>query len=78
MIDVGVSKIEASGEVFNLVEFVDLNGTFLAGEAGIALGPGRSATAMKNTNGVVIQLKSSQKGAKLTLAPEGLSIKLVK
>ena len=77
VIDLGVTKIEASGEVFNLVELTDLNGTFLAGEAGIALGPGRSASAMKNGNGVVIQLKSSQEGVKLTLAPEGLSIKLV-
>ena len=76
VIDVGVSKIEASGEVFNLVELTDLNGTFFAGQAGIAMGPGRSATAMKNANGVVIQLKSTQKGVKLTLAPEGLSIKV--
>jgi hypothetical protein len=77
VIDVGVSKIKASGEVFNLVELSDLNGTFLAGEAGIALGPGRSAGAMKNGNGVVMQLRSTQKGVKLTLAPEGLSVKLV-
>lgn len=76
VIDVGVTKIEASGEVFNLVELTDLDGTFLAGEAGIALGPGRSAAAMKNNKGVVIQLRSTQKGVKLTLAPEGLSIKL--
>lgn len=77
VIDVGITKIEASGEVFNLVELTDLDGTFLAGEAGIALGPGRSAAAMKNNNGVVIQLRSTQKGVKLTLAPEGLSIKRV-
>jgi Cu/Ag efflux protein CusF len=76
VVDLGVSKVKASGEVFNLVELVDLNGTFFAGQAGIALGPGRSATAMKNANGVVIQLKSSQKGARLTLAPEGLTIKV--
>jgi len=41
------------------------------------MGVGGSATAMKNGNGVVMHLTSSQKGVKLTLAPEGLSIKLV-
>ncbi len=76
VIDLGVSEIKATGEVFNLVELTDLNGTFVAGEAGLAVGLGGSATAMKNGNGVVLQLKASQKGVKLTLAPEGLSIKL--
>jgi hypothetical protein len=77
VIDLGISKIKATGEVFNLVELKDLDGTFFAGEAGIAVGVGGSATAMKNGNGVVMQLKSTQEGIKLTLAPEGLSIKLV-
>jgi hypothetical protein len=76
VLDLGVSEIKASGEVFNLVELSDLDGTFFAGQAGIALGVGGSATAMKNSNGVVMQLKSTQEGVKLTLAPEGLSIKL--
>ncbi len=77
VIDLGISGVEATGEVFNLVELTDLDGTFFAGEAGIAVGVGGSATAMKNANGVVMQLKSSQKGVRLTLAPEGLSIKVV-
>lgn len=76
VIDVGISRIEASGEVFHLVEAKDLNGTFVAGQAGIAVGVGGSAVAMKNANGVVMQLKSSQKGLRLTLAPEGLSVEL--
>ena len=77
VVDLGVSEIKATGEVFNLVELTDLDGTFFAGQAGIAVGVGGSATAMKNSNGVVMQLKSTQEGVKLTLAPEGLSIKLV-
>ena len=77
VLDLGVAEIKATGEVFNLVELTDLDGTFFAGQAGIALGVGGSATAMKNSNGVVMQLKSTQEGVKLTLAPEGLSIKLV-
>lgn len=74
--DLGISKVSATGEVFNLVEAKDLNGIFIAGEAGAALGGGGSVQAMKNGNGVVMQLKSTQIGIKLTLAPEGLQISL--
>lgn len=77
VLDLGVSKVSAAGEVFNLVEAKDLNGVFVAGEAGAALGGGGSVQAMRNANGVVMQLQSTQKGVKLTLAPEGLKISLV-
>jgi hypothetical protein len=74
--DVGVASVEAIGEVYQLVEAKDLAGTFLAGQAGGALVGGGSAIAMKNTNGVVMKLKSTQKGVRLTLAGEGLKIEL--
>lgn len=77
VLDLGISQISATGEVFNLVEAKDLNGIFIAGEAGGAIGGGMSAKAMKNSNGVVMQLKSTQMGVKLTLAPEGLQLNLV-
>jgi len=78
LIDIGVTKIEATGKVYNLVEAGDLEGKYMSGEAGATLFAGGSATAMKNGKGVVIKLKSTQKGLKLTLAPEGLSITEVK
>jgi Cu/Ag efflux protein CusF len=77
VVDLGISKISATGELFNLVEAKDLEGTFATGEAGITVIGGGSVSAMKNGNGVVLQLKSSQKGLKLTLAPGGMSIDLV-
>lgn len=78
VLDLGISAVEASGEVFNLVEAKDLAGTFISGEAGGALIGGGSAIAMKNGNGVVMRLKSTQKGVKLTLAGEGLVVSSVK
>lgn len=77
LLDLGISKIKASGEVFHLVEAKDLVGSYLSGEAGAALIGGGSAIAMKNENGVVIQLKSTQKGVKLTLAAQGLKLTMV-
>ena len=76
VVDVGVSSIEASGEVYHLVEAKDLEGSFLSGEAGGALIGGGSASAMRNEQGVVMKLKSTQEGVKLTLAGKGLTVAL--
>lgn len=76
VVDIGISKAEAKGEVYNLVEAKDLEGTFVAGEAGGSLVGGGSVITMKNENGVVMKLKSTQKGARLTLAGEGLTVTL--
>lgn len=77
VVDLGISKISATGEVFNLIEAKDLNGTFVTGEAGITIIGGGSALAMSNGNNVVMQLKSRQKGLKLTLAPGGMKVQLI-
>lgn len=76
VLDAGISGLEATGEVYDLVEAKDIEGAFFAGEAGAALVAGGSEIAMKNTNGVVMKLKTSQKGLRVTLAGEGLKITL--
>lgn len=76
VIDVGITSAEATGEVYNLVEAKDLEGTFIAGEAGAALIGGGSVMALKNGNDVVMKLKSTQKGIRLSLAGQGLKVKL--
>jgi hypothetical protein len=76
-VDLGMSKISTTGEVFNLVEATDLSGNFNTGEIGMTIVGGGSASAMKNKKGVIMQLKSKQKGLKFTLAPGGMEIKLV-
>lgn len=77
VVDLGVSKISATGEVFNLVEATDLNGGFLTSEAGLTIVGGGSVQAIKNSKNVIMQLKSSQKGLRLTVAPGGMEITLV-
>ena len=76
VVDVGISSIEATGEVYNLVEAKDIEKRFVAGAAGAALVGGGSAVAMKNGKGVVMKLKYAQKGVRLTLAAEGLKVTL--
>ena len=76
VIDLGVSKVTANGEVFNLKKLSDFNGNFVAGEAGATVGGGAGAVIMKNQNGVVLKLTSTSQGVQLTLAGSGVDIKL--
>ena len=73
---VGVSTVEATGSVYNLKRVRDLEGTYVEGEAGIAIGVGFSGMTMKNENGVVINLSATQLGINFTLGAGGLSIKM--
>ena len=74
--DLGISSITASGEVSNLNKIEDFSGNYAAGEAGVALAGGPSDVVMKNENGVVIRLHGTQQGVRLTLAAQGVSLKL--
>src|SRR6476659_647741 len=72
--DLGVSDVTTSGEVFNLKNVADFSGTYLAGEAGAAVVSGPTDTVMKNDKGVVLRLHGTQKGARLTLAAQGVKL----
>ena len=74
--DVGIQRATATGDVYNLKKLADFNGNYTAGAAGATIGGGAGITAMKNQNGVVIELKSTTQGANLKLAAEGLKLTL--
>ena len=76
VIDLGISKISVAGDVYGLKKLEDFNGTYMAASADIVVGGGPGATIMKNQNGVVLKLNSTQKGLKLKLAPEGVTLTL--
>jgi hypothetical protein len=74
--DLGISTVTATGDVSNLNRIEDFSGNYAAGEAGIALAGGPSDVIMKNENGVVLRLHGTQQGVRLTLAAQGVSLKL--
>jgi len=76
VVDVGVSKVSARGKVFHLEKLEDFAGTYAAAQAGAAVGGGMSVVALRNQNGVVMELTSTQTGIKFTLAGEGIEVKL--
>jgi hypothetical protein len=78
LVDFGISKASASGEVYNLTDISKFDGTYAAAEAGFALAGGMGGMVLRNQNDVVIHLRSVSKGAKLQLGTSGLTIKLKK
>ena len=76
--EIGITKAEATGRVFNLKKLEDFNGLYMAAsvEGTIALGAGE--TAMKNKKGVVIYVSPLTKGVNFKLAAEGVNFTLEK
>lgn len=73
-IAVGITAIEARGEVYNLHDIDDFAGKYVGTGEGAALIKGSAGLVVKNFKGVVLNLKASQTGLELKLANEGLSI----
>ena len=73
---VGISNVQATGQVYNLGEVADFEGTYVAITGDAAIGGGAGLLTMRNQNGVVINLQSVQQGVKLTAGAEGINITL--
>jgi hypothetical protein len=71
---VGISKISAKGDVYNLKNASDLAGKYVAASAGAAVIKGKAGLIMRNQKGVVINLRSDQTGVQLNLGTDGLAI----
>ena len=59
VVDLGVAKVSANGEVFNLKKVSDFEGNYVAGEAGTAVGGGAGTAILKNQDGVVMKLTAT-------------------
>jgi hypothetical protein len=76
--EVGVTKAESKGRVFNLKKLEDFNGTYISGSVEGTIAKGAGETALKNDKGVVIYLSSLTKGVNLKIAGEGVNFTLEK
>ena len=73
---VGVTYVQATGNVYNLKQAQDMEGNFLEGEAGIAVIYGVSGMTMKNDKDVSINIFSTQWGLNFTLGFGGMYIRV--
>jgi len=76
--DVGVTSIEASGKVFNLKKLSDFDGNYTAVDAGLTAAGGAGVAAMKNQNGVTVELVSTTRGVDIALGGAGVDMKINK
>jgi hypothetical protein len=76
LVDVGIAKASAVGEVYNLSDISQFEGTYLASEAGFDLAGGIGGISMSNKNGVIIHLRGDSEEALLQLGRTGMSVKL--
>ena len=74
--DVGVTSIEASGKVFNLKKLSDFDGNYTAVDAGLTAAGGAGVAAMKNQNGVTVELVSTTRGVDIALGGAGVDKKI--
>jgi hypothetical protein len=74
--DVGITKVEGSGKVYNLKNLNDFNGNYTAVMAGATVAGGGSVSAMKNQNGVTVELVSTTQGVKFALGGGGVDMKI--
>ena len=78
LVDVGIAKATAVGEVYNLTDVSQFEGTYLASEAGFILTGGMGGISMRNKHGVVLHLRGDSEEALLQLGRSGMTIKLRK
>jgi hypothetical protein len=74
--EVGITKAETTGKVYNLKKLEDFEGVYAAAGAEATAVKGVGGQALVNKNGVKVDLKSVTKGASLKLAAEGIKVKL--
>ena len=78
LVKVGITKVTASGKVYNLKKLHDFDGNYTAAGAGMTLAGGGSAIAMKNQNGVRVVLGATTRGVDVTIGGAGVDMAIKK
>jgi lipid-binding SYLF domain-containing protein len=75
---IGFSKAQLVGTVRNIKNPSDIEGTFTAGTAGVAVAGGPKVAELKNSKGVELSVKGQQIGLEFSVDLSGMEIKLKK
>lgn len=73
---IGISSADMVGEVYNLTNPTDIQGTYSSVSAGAALAGGGKVASLQNSRGVVIKVRGKKVGLSFSLDLSGLSINL--
>jgi hypothetical protein len=73
----GISKIDASGEVYNLTDIAQFPGAYSERRMGVALGEGGGGDLwLQNNAGVIMHLKAASEGLMLSLGADVVDIRM--
>jgi len=70
----GAASADLVGRAYNLRRAQDIAGTYTAIGAGAAIGGGAAAARLRNSNGVVLELRGRQVGLQVSLNLSGMSL----
>jgi hypothetical protein len=74
---IGISKIEARGEVYGLERLRDFPGAYIQGRYGLAVGTASTGDLwLKNGNGVIMRLVAKRQGLMLSLGGDAVVIQM--
>lgn len=65
--NIGISRMSAKGEVYDLTTIAQFPGTYTKLDVGLALGGGMGGLHLKNENGVIMRLESRTEGLQLNV-----------
>ena len=73
---IGVSRLEATGTVYDLRRVEDFEGVYGQARTGWTAGEGTGEMWLKNPNGVYIRLRAQRSGYSLNLGADGMVVHL--
>jgi len=73
---IGASRTELIGQAYNMHSPSDIAGTYTAVGAGAALAGGAGAVRLKNSKGVVLELKGRKIGLEFSVDLSGMEVSL--
>ncbi|MGH2362356.1 MAG: hypothetical protein ACRDGM_17670, partial [bacterium] len=72
---IGVSRIEATGDVYNLTDAKDFRGAYVQARYGLAVGEVSTGQLwLENRKGVVMRLKAERSGLALSMGGDAIFI----
>lgn len=71
---VGISRVDAIGQVYHLRDLADFPGRYYAVEGAFTIGQGGGSAMLRNEKGVMFYLQNVQQGIELTLGGGGIDI----
>jgi hypothetical protein len=72
--NIGISKMSASGDVYDLKKIEDFPGNYGRVGGSVAAGKGMGGMTLRNEKGVTLQLKGTTEGLQFDISASGVNI----